>query len=70
MRGKPKFEELESKLENIGDINEENINHNKLYIFDEPMPWEANSTHLIDILLSPLTLIALLNFLIFFLIIM
>ena len=25
MRGKPKFEELESKLENIGDINEENI---------------------------------------------
>ena len=25
LRGKPKFEELESKLENIGDINEENI---------------------------------------------
>ena len=25
MRGKPKFEELESKLENIGDISEENI---------------------------------------------
>ena len=25
MRGKPKFEELESKLENIGDINEEKI---------------------------------------------
>ena len=25
MRGKPEFEELESKLENIGDINEENI---------------------------------------------
>ena len=27
----------------------------KLYIFDKPIPCEANSTHLIDILLSPLT---------------